>query len=97
MVLAFLLAGWGVAALSRLMAAAILEHLERVARLSDHLSTQATQGLALLERIAEAWNDRDAIGRFEFPHRGSSGPDRWPRSCGPIEAADWVEAETRSE
>ena len=57
-VLVFLVAGWALAVYSRLMAAAVNEQVERAARLSDRLSTQAAQGLALLEQIAAALQGR---------------------------------------
>ena len=44
-VLAFVLAGWGVAVLARVTAAAILEYLERAARLSDDLSMRRLEDL----------------------------------------------------
>jgi len=92
-VLAWGLAGWGVAALSRVTAAAIGEYLERVARVSDHLSNGAAQGIALLERIAVALEQRGGSA--------SSGPARGPeRAVRAAEirratcAQEWAGAET---
>ncbi len=93
-VLAFVLAGWGVAALSRITAAAILEYLERAARLSERLSVGRPRYLLSLERIAESLEQRrDSVASSPAP-----GLDR-ARSMAEIvraaRAADWVEAETR--
>jgi hypothetical protein len=93
-VLAFTLAGWGVTAISRLTAAVILGYLEAFARLSDHLSARVSEGLTLLERMAEGLAQRS--GQVVAP--SASGLER-ARSIAEIvraaEAGDWVEVETR--
>jgi hypothetical protein len=93
-VLAFSLAGWGIAALARAAAAAILAYLEWVARISEHVSSRASEGLALLERMAERLEQRGESVRSS----PASGVDR-ARSMAEImravKAADWFEAETR--
>ena len=93
-VLAFTLAGWGVTALSRLTAAAILESLEPFARLSAHLCARAAEGLALLERMAQGLAQRpQPVG---VPP--ANGLDRARSMAEIVRAAgagDWVEVETR--
>ena len=93
-VVAFVLAGVGVAALSRLTSAAILDHLEWVGRLSEDLSSRATLGLALLERIVESLEKAPA----SVLSPGAPALDR-VRSMAEIvraaRAADWVEVESR--
>ena len=53
-VLAFVLAGWGVTALTRAVAASMLAHLEWVAQLSEQMSMRALEARALLERALVA-------------------------------------------
>ncbi len=93
-VLAFVLVGWGLSVLARVTAASILEYLERAARLSDHLTTRASDGLALLERIAQSLEQR----RESAAASSGSGLDR-VRAMAEIvraaKAADWDDAETR--
>jgi hypothetical protein len=92
--LAFVLAGWGVAALARVTAVSILEYLEQIARLSEHLSRRASEGLALLERMTEIWEQR----RDSAASGSASGLDRARLMAEIVRAAraeDWVEAETR--
>jgi hypothetical protein len=52
--LAFVLAGWAVAALSRLMTAVVLEHFERVNSTADRFAGQVADAVALLERMTVA-------------------------------------------
>jgi hypothetical protein len=93
-VLAFVLAGWGVTALVRALAASILAHLEWVAQLSEQMSMRALEARALLERMAESLEQRPE----SVASSSVSGLDR-ARSMAEIvraaKAADWVEAETR--
>jgi hypothetical protein len=93
-VLAFLLLGRGVTALARVVAASILECLDRIAQLSELLSRRASEGLALLERMTDSLEQR----RGSVASSSASSLDR-TRSMAEIvravKAADWVEAETR--
>jgi hypothetical protein len=93
-VVAFVMAGWGVSAFSKVTSAAILDHLEWVGRLSADLSCRVTEGLELLERIAESLEKRpESVVSPAAPTL-----DR-VRSMAEIvraaKAADWVEVENR--
>ena len=93
-VIAFGITGWGVTALSRVASAAILDHLERVGRLSEDLSSRATSGLELLERIAASLEKGPASVVSPAP----PAVDRVRRMAEIVRAAkeaDWVEVETR--
>jgi hypothetical protein len=92
--LVFVLTGWGVAAFSRITAAAILLYLDRVACVSDELLAQASRGLSLLERIAETIDKNAGLAVSS----AASNMER-ARSMAEIEratkSAEWLEAETR--
>jgi hypothetical protein len=93
-VLAFVLAGWGVTAVVRVMVALIMDYLERANRLSEHLSIRASEGIAVLGRLTENLErHRDSVSSSS-----ASGIDR-ARSMAEIvraaRAQDWAEAETR--
>ena len=77
--MAFALAGWAVAALSRLIAAVILEHLERANNTSDRFAVQAAEAVALLERMTVAMENGGRLATTK-PRRRSIVRVRWPRS-----------------
>ena len=81
-------------ALSRFMAAAILEYLERVPDFGRSAPVQAAEGLALWSGSPRHGTTSEPVGRSS-PAPGSIVRGQWRRSCGRRPAADWVEAETR--
>jgi hypothetical protein len=94
--LAFCLAGWGVAVITRMMASTILDCLEHAARASESQSHTISQAVAQLERLVESLRQpvRPTISNPELAENRA-------RSIAEIvqatRAANWVVAQTRLE
>jgi hypothetical protein len=92
--LAFVLAGWAVAGLSRLMTAAILERLERANDTADRFAVQVVEAVALLERMTVAMENggRPAVSR---PAPALDRARAMAEVVRATSAADWDDATAR--